>query len=208
MAGNLAYKLYGYINMVYILGVALNYPYAGLLYLVDYVLILVHSACYKHVRLKGNYLLNIGLGTGFYSGDIERLRRIIAVCAAAYHYVARTYGIHYLAHVGAEDDGLLGGPFKHHLAAKHIGNGYALCIRLIGRCRLLGRDSLGSDLGGLFRLGSVCGGFLLAGGKAYAHRQCSQKGNDLGKVFHGCISSFLYSAEQRRSKKTSCSIID
>ena len=168
---------------------------AGSLQLLHLLFSLGHGAHEKHLRLKRDDLLNIRLIAGLNRRNIQNLRRIVAVFAAADQQIARAQRVENFAVSGSQRDDALCGRVQRDLTTGHIGQGNrgggVLCFRFLGGSRFF------PCRGGLFRFRDRLGlgGFILrrlclcgaAGQHGQQHHRCQQQGKNL-IFFHNSIS--------------------
>ena len=151
--GQRADHVNGGIGALDVLCIAHDNVDAGSLQLLHLLFSLGHGAHEKHLRLKRDDLLNIRLIAGLNRRNIQNLRRIVAVFAAADQQIARAQRVENFAVSGSQRDDALCGRVQRDLATGHIGQGNrgggVLCFRFLGGSRFF------LCRGGLFRFGTV-----------------------------------------------------
>ena len=196
-ANQLADHADGGIGTLDVLRVAHDDADAGGLQLLHLLVGLGHGAHEQHLRLERDDLLDVRVVAGLDGGNVQDLRRIVAVFAAADQQIARAQRVEDLTVGGRQRDDALCGRVQRDLAAGHVGQGNGgggvLCFRLFrgsrvffGRGGLCFRSRLG--LCRLNRSGLCLGG--AAGQHGQQHHRCQQQGKKL-ILFHNSISLFV-----------------
>ena len=197
-AGQRADHVDGGIGTLDVLRVAHDDMDPGSLKLLHLLVGLGHGAHEQHLRLERDDLLDVRVVAGLDGGNVQDLRRIVAVFAAADQQIARAQRVEDLTVGGRQRDDALCGRVQRDLAAGHVGQrdggGGVLCFRFLcgsrfffcgGRCfRFRSRLALGGFFLCRLRLRGA------AGQHGQQHHRRQQQGKKL-ILFHNSISLFV-----------------